>query len=282
MRSVNAAAQSMAGEVFEDVGGGRSGLAQLQENKAIRLIVFVIGALPQVIKLYAMRGVLGTQICASLFFVSFLIIEAVMVWLNTYRNTTQGLGGQVTDFNDFKSFLRALILCISYTSPLSLITTATWGKKGSSVTLYLFFFAMWAPGLNLLLDPNDHPISKHDSNLDARPYDKVFHDILPYALSGMVTFLLIGIFLFMGSWAGEFSEIFRWIFFLGTMAYISFILAVAIGPAATAHPREYPILFRRSGHFVFILLQILAAILTYSLKYNPVGTYKPGWTNQLG
>ncbi|KAL8786931.1 MAG: hypothetical protein Q9195_008010 [Heterodermia aff. obscurata] len=144
MRSLAAAAQSMAEEVSEDVDGSHSRLAQLQENKTMRLIGFVIGPLPQVIKLYAMRGIPGTQICASLFFGSFLVIEAIMTLLNQHRHTTHPLGGEVTDLNDFILILQKLALCTGYASPLSLILTTSWTRQATAVELCFFFFLMGA------------------------------------------------------------------------------------------------------------------------------------------
>ncbi len=57
-------------------------LAQLQQMKAIGNIVLIFGALPQIIKLYAMRGIPGTQISASIYLGSFEIIEVTMSRLN--------------------------------------------------------------------------------------------------------------------------------------------------------------------------------------------------------
>ena len=272
MRSVNAAAQSMAEEVFEDVGGGRSGLAQLQENKAFRLIVFVIGALPQLIKLYAMRGILGTQFCASLFLGSFLIIEAVMMWLNTYRNTTQELDGQVTDLNDSKRPLLSLVLWTSYVFPFSLISTATWRKKVNSVLLCLFFIFMKALSLS----------RRQRSSSVTAPRDNVFRDIFRQVLLGIIFFFSVASLLYIGPLDIEsLGRIVLWLI-LWTMAWTWFFIALKIGPAANAPPREHALNLGRFSPFFFILLQILAAIITYYLKYDPVGTYKPGWTNQLG
>ena len=163
MRSFDAAAQSVSQERFVDFGGRHTGLAQLQEIRSVRLIVFVFGALPQIIKLYAMRGILCTQICASLFFGSFLIIEAVMLWLNKYRNTTQGLDGHVIDRKDSIRILRVLTLSISYVSPLWLIVTAIWRKQASFRTLCLFFCLMEAFSMALSSPPS--PTNSETSEL---------------------------------------------------------------------------------------------------------------------
>ena len=265
----------MAEELFKDVGGARSGLAQLQENKVIRLIVFVIGALPQLIKLYAMKGILGTQVCVSLFLGSFLIIEAVMMWLNTYRNTTQGLGGQVTELNDSIRTLPVSILCSSYAS-ISLILTVTWRISVVSLTLCLFLVLMGA-----LFLPVYNKSFRLYGNLGATPY-VMFSIILYCFLCVIIAFVWTAAFLSMDFSNTEVSRIVPWSL-LQWIINGTFISALfATSPAATAHPRERPFSLGRFGHFAFILLQILAAILTYSLRYNPAGTYKPGWTNQLG
>ena len=46
----------------------------IQSLDCVRLIAFSIGALPQVVKLCAMRGIVRTQICALLFLGSLFMV----------------------------------------------------------------------------------------------------------------------------------------------------------------------------------------------------------------
>jgi hypothetical protein len=45
------------------------------------LVVFALAALPSIIKLYTLQGILWTKIIASIYFVSFLSIE-VVIWVS--------------------------------------------------------------------------------------------------------------------------------------------------------------------------------------------------------
>ena len=269
MRSVDAAAQSMAEELFEDVGGGHSGLAQLQEIKTVRLIVFFIGALPQVIKLYAMRGILGTQICASLFFGSFLIIEAITTWLNTYDHRTEGLNGQITALHDSIRILRGTTLSMSYGFPIGLTFIVTGMKYPNDWTLLTFGGLMY--GLAAFLSIPFEQIWREAYGRDLKLSEFCMCAILMFIL-GFVIMLLVqpvigsfelhglGILLCFSPWPVIYVPI--------------FFLTDREGEDSTRH--------QRFGHLVFMLLQITAAVLTYLFRYNPVGTYKPGWTNYLG
>ena len=91
LRSVDAAASLTAKELFEDLESPErpTRLARLKENKDVRLAIFFLGALPQIIKLYAMTGIVGTKVCASMYLGSFLIIEAIMRWFEKYRADTR-------------------------------------------------------------------------------------------------------------------------------------------------------------------------------------------------
>ena len=67
-----------------------------------------------------------------------------------------------------------------------------------------------------------------------------------------------------------------------SVSFLSLYVASAIASEAIAHPSEYPFSLGRLGTSIFISFQILAALITYLVKFDPTGTYKPAWTNQLG
>ena len=269
MRSIDAAAQSIAEELFEDVGGGHGGLAQLQEIRAVRLIVFFIGALPQVIKLYAMKGVPGTQICASLFFGSFLIIEAITMWLNTYGHRTKGLNGQITDLHDSIRILGRITVGMSCGFPLCLILTVTWMKYPNLWTFVTFVSLIY--GVTAFLSIPFEPNWREAYGRDLKLLEFCMCAILMFIL-GFVCMLLVQ--LAIGSF--EFRGLGIFLCFLPWIAIYAPIALVSAGK------RQDSTRHRGFGHFIFMLLQVIAAIFTYLFRYDPVGTYKPGWTNQLG
>ena len=103
MQSMSGAAKSTARELFEDDENPEDleGFAQLQENVTIRIVVFLFGALPQVIKLFAFTGVSGTQICASLFLGSFTMNEIIMWWLRWHRDTVRNADAKPAFLDSF-------------------------------------------------------------------------------------------------------------------------------------------------------------------------------------
>ena len=272
MRSLATAAHSITQDRFSDVGGSRSGLAQLQEIKSVRLIVFVFGALPQIIKLYAMSGVLGTQICASLFFGSFLIIEAITMWSSTYRNTMIGLDIQATNLDNSIRILRRVTLGLSYAFPLCLVLIVTWIKN-------LPFFTMTMLEVSLLVFT---VLSNPYESKSNEPFGKeVFYRIEWPARFIWVTLIRV-LMLFLinvGIWELFGFHDYSILFLKPWYGFVFFLILIV----AQSLPSEHgPTRLQRLGHLVFILIHIVTAFTTYALMYDPVGTYKPGWTNYLG
>ncbi|KAF7506387.1 hypothetical protein GJ744_011853 [Endocarpon pusillum] len=62
-------------------GRSSSSLQELQRNKIFRTCVFVFGALPQTVKLYAMSGIFWTKVLGSMFVGSFVILEVIVGYL---------------------------------------------------------------------------------------------------------------------------------------------------------------------------------------------------------
>ena len=72
---------------FQDVvdQAEESSLASLQKNTLFRFLMFVLGVLPQIIKLYDMRGLPWTKLWASLFLSSFFVIELLVLISKRFR-----------------------------------------------------------------------------------------------------------------------------------------------------------------------------------------------------
>ena len=268
-RSLATAAHSITQERFSDVGGSRSGLAQLQEIKSVRLIVFVFGALPQIIKLYAMTGVLRTQICASLFFGSFLIIEAITMWSSMYRTTMTGLDSQVTDLDDSIRLLRRATLSLSYAFPLCLALIVPWFKRCE-------FVMVWTLQILTITIIGDKSKS-HERFREEGLYRVEWSASFNWGLLISVLLLLL---ILVVQWALSGFDAF--FLFLGMIFWLGTILFFTIQRDLGLHPKQGLIKLMRFGHLGFISLHIITALTTYSLMYNPDGTYKPNWTNQLG
>ena len=111
LRSLREAAQKVAFNRFRDAKNEAEGgsLFNLQNDTLARLSVFVLGPLPQIIKLYAMRGVPWTTVWASMLFSSFLALEVLVLILgrswrelsaNVHQGTPQGVRQNALQGND--------------------------------------------------------------------------------------------------------------------------------------------------------------------------------------
>ena len=283
MQSFSAAAQSITEKRFADVGGRHSGLAQLQEIKSVRLIVFVFGALPQIIKLYAMSGVLGTQICASLFFGSFLIIEAIMMLLNAARHPTTGLESQVTDLDDSVRILRRTTLELGYFFPLYLIVLVPWIEFPDSETLFTIWGSVLVSSVLVYTLFLTRKESKPDDPSGQHLYRNEWSASLMSGLLASVTimFIVVVVDACVNCFAG--FEEFSLVLFIVLITLVANCVSRYFLLKPEVHYREKgPTRIEPFAPLVFALLQTIAAVLTYLWIYSPVGTYKPGWTNQLG
>ncbi|KAH0541548.1 hypothetical protein FGG08_003960 [Glutinoglossum americanum] len=65
----------------KDVDCANNGFSGLEGNRVFRMLGFFFGALPQVVKLLGMEGIPWTKVWGFAFFVSFLILELVIVWV---------------------------------------------------------------------------------------------------------------------------------------------------------------------------------------------------------
>ncbi|KAL9039641.1 MAG: hypothetical protein Q9214_004793 [Letrouitia sp. 1 TL-2023] len=79
-RSVRAAAQGAARERFGDISDeAENSLDQVEKNTIFRVALFVLGALPQLLKLYGLSGVTWPKVWASVFLSSFVTTEIIIL-----------------------------------------------------------------------------------------------------------------------------------------------------------------------------------------------------------
>ncbi|KAI9859670.1 MAG: hypothetical protein M1813_006601 [Trichoglossum hirsutum] len=73
------AAQEVTRHRFQNFDRDNDGLAKVEENKHVRLVLFVLGVLPQVVKLCAVTGIPWTKTWGSMYLASFVVTELVVV-----------------------------------------------------------------------------------------------------------------------------------------------------------------------------------------------------------
>ncbi|KAL8859727.1 MAG: hypothetical protein Q9178_003842 [Gyalolechia marmorata] len=244
------------------VGTVRSQLQNLLENDVFRLILFTFGVLPQMVKLYSCTGIPTSQIWASLYLVSWAILELLVV-----------LPARFGPFEgpEYQRSVRAYSIIVDNLVELICYIAIH----------YCDFMA-----LHFL-----HVESDRDRQIHNPPSPWV--DVLVAYASYM--------FLLFGRIAGPgpaLSETFFYLFYLYFLAHFGlaeslwlvairlgrFISVIGIGgPIKEDQPRES--LFKeytRVGSVAFFLMHILTAVGSYRLKYDPAGTSRPAWTEYLG
>ena len=299
-RSVKTAASLTANEVFEDLEDpGRHGeLAQLQEMNLVRFLVFALGAMPQVIKLYALSGIPGTKICASLYLGSFVAIEVIMTWLRYYRSSLTLTGhsdhGRRTDLCEYlRTF--AFFITINFSSVAFVGTAfkevARSDLSYAGISFYWAFVGLvglWSQPYTLFYPPG---ASSRRSYL-AKLQSKFYYLLLVYAIIVGLVCAIPGqcaairdfdtppIDLSQGREKGPWNAILIDVHFLYLCLIVSLFLSthlLATRRAFRARPK-----IQHCASIAFMLLHFVAAILLYSFEYDPHGTFKPDWTNNFG
>ena len=280
MRSLDEATRSVADDLFgNDESLERPNkITRLQEMKAVRLILFCLGALPQVVKLCAMRGIVRTQICALLFLGSFTVIEAIMLWLRKYRAAVRDRRTVFETPNNNKlEMIRGLLICTGHSSAIGLVaaTSAELAKpKTTLLTLVLPGTLSASIAYTLCLFPPEaflEEVAPQES--DEYRIERIVLVLFVMVSCGSI-FLMIAL-----QVNGEFYIKAAIIFFWNLVS--AFLIGDSDKSFWTAGG-DYFVDLRPSGYILFMLLQLLAALRTYAFNYDPTNTYKPGWTNKLG
>ena len=313
-RSVKAAASLTANEIFEDVesSGHHDGLAQLKEIWQVRVIVFALGTIPQVIKLYATTGIPGTKVCASLYLGSFFAIELIMIWLKCYRsslplNRRNNRGSRSV----FYEFLRTLAFfaTISFSS-VAFVGTAFKPMAGLDLS-YAGVLVNWA-AVGLTLQPLFHRgVSRrsyilvnvpgkgrkllslfHRRSLLVESHSIFYPSLLMSALFGGLVYAIPGKWATLRDLDTPLINLFQdWergpanAIFLPVHPLYLLLIFFLFGSTHFLGTREA---FRtrpkiqHCASIAVMLLHFLAGILLYAFRYDPQGTYKPNWTSNLG
>ena len=294
MRSVEAAASLTANEIFEDIEspGRQDGLTQLQEMWTVRLLVFVFGAVPQFIKLYAITGIPGTQACTSLYLGSFLAIELIMVYLRRYRSSSQPRRPSTRrgHFEPYE-FLRTFAFFTTISISSVAFVEAAFKPLARSDVSYAGILVNWA-GAGYVSLPWCYSYESGRRALMGSMYSVFYLYLLMFvSLGGLVCATP-------GKWATienfdapPIALLQDWekgparaIFLDMPVYYVALMLFLLWSTHSLGTRRAFRTrpTVQHCASIAFMVLHFLAAILPYALEYDPQGTYKPDWTNQLG
>jgi hypothetical protein len=276
---------------FQDIDEGREikgSFSDLQKNSFFRIAMFVIGALPQIVKLYAMQGLPWVQLAGAAYLASFVAIE-LLTFLSRFdaasrepraprrpTDTEEGLFGSITITYSviFAFYLYALGL-VAATKPY-VDELSWWHFPHIYISLLIIFiyvlatmtatyrhsreeFTMLLMAISLVLW---FPIAMAASSVISRLPNK--EDVANY-------FPKIG--------EGKI-----WVTIAAAIsAHMAMGLAFMTGKAIvkTFHGGRKKLLDLGSQS-LFVFCHVVASILYFKFEYDPMGTNKPGWTDVLG
>ena len=261
-----------------------SEIARLQRSRGLRVAILVLGALPQILKLYGMNGIPWTTAWGSLYIGSFVVLEPLVITQQkSGRNTAASTSEHVNRDNSNRDERPALEKALSH------FTVAI----GAFVPSYFLASAI------------------HDVIANTRV------SYVPHiAATSMVTvFTLLSVILSEGKKFKWTEALVILMMFMGLTLTIVLFIPLATATASTQSVRDS--LLSLSGSLLLALgllgvllfwsfwrpksridqskknmdlvLKVLffirvssAAFAYYALKYDSNGTVKPPWANQLG
>jgi hypothetical protein len=252
-------------------------LASLQRNTSFRIVIFIFGALPQMIKLYSMTGLLWTKVAGAAYMSSFAVIEllSLVAWKERCTGQSQ-LPRDTTVVEDYIGLTSVIssVLLAFYVFALGLI---------SACQAYIDYFNWWHISLFILLVP-----VYLVSNL-SRPQSEM---LLSFVQS--VSFFA-AIFLGLGATASLSPEfLFSWLDprvpgngFNIIAAILSAHLALLLVGWAVYNiykkANSQRLTFIKSvSLWTYLILHIDASLLYYAFGYDSEGTSKPAWADLLG
>ena len=264
-----------------------SEVARLQQSWGLRLAILVFGALPQILKLYGMNGVPWTTAWGSLYIGSFFVLEPLVITQQKIgRNTAASTRENINSGDSNRDERPALEKALSH------ITVAI----GAIIPSYF------------VASPIDDVIAK--THVSYVPH--------LVATSMVAVFTLLRVIILGGKKFKWTEALMMLLMFMGLLLTIALFLPLATSKASAQSVRDFLLSLSASlllalgllGVLLFwsfwsfwrpksridqskedvdLVLQVLffvrvlsAAFAHYALKYDPNGTVKPPWANQLG
>ncbi|KAI4163722.1 MAG: hypothetical protein LQ342_002756 [Letrouitia transgressa] len=264
VRSVRAAAQGIARERLGDINGdAKNSLDQVEKNTIFRVALFVLGALPQFLKLYGLSGVTWPKVWASVFLGTFVTTEIIVLLIG-------------------RGWEKAPIKTSTLRKSMSLVNL---GALCLGLLFTLVFF-------NITINITISRIELSQQYLTWIRWSSIA--ILPIYISILVIILAFSrrdtrgttyiLFIFVLSvvctpFAAISSHLHGVIFSVSVSLYFMLDNLTGIfdhgGSINARHLR-----FIMEAHYLF--LNLSGALIFYCFVFNSQGTYKPAWTEYLG
>lgn len=247
---------------FRDVDvGDESYLASLQKNAVFRLVLFNFGAVPQIVKLFAMRGIPWTQAFGAMYLASFLIME-VFIAMVADAPTPAATFDDVVDPSSGRTlseqFFGGITLGLCASIPAALMLCRLLPTLLDNEQLSPFTICMAVVGHNAL------QINK--ATLGTR--------------QGRIMFADMNVGVVIAAAFAPFKAFHT--FYVLVMAFVVHGVMMLVWPRVEGFMAFDERGMRRFDGWYFMVRNVACAVLCYRYLYDPEGTVKPSWTDQLG
>ena len=253
-------------------------LANLQKNTTFRLCVFVLGALPQSIKLYAMTGLPWTKVWGSTFLGSFVLVELLVMTPRKSLhlpspNTPQFSAGEGYSLSRWIGIVAVFISfgfsLFFFTIAFATIVSNFVGEISWWHFIILLVFII-AETLCLSFPRRE--------SLVALSYALFAPTTMLFSLNSTISLPLAFNISLVGK---QGTALLLVLTGLSVIFALGLIIAIIHRLFRYVSPNRAKFVDFGVG-FYFLMSNILAALLYYKVKYNPEGTIKPAWADQLG
>lgn len=282
---------------------------ELRGTMYTRWIVFALSA-SQIVKLFGFQGVLMTQICAAMFLGSFIVVELLVVIPRSYVFPGKLKAGDPVNGAGFDSLpyltvtaSTCFILFVIIQATVSVfeafgISLDTLQSTGLTILfcgsgafvpsgLYSHFLRLKEHVSSKTIADNSRPSANETTSVKPRISLRALENILLLLILAVPTAYYLLSYLLspvrkghlpMNPTTGNIVApimICIWAALSLLWAHSAFKAVIASGRATTRRVENVL-------SWYFWSLHLVAAVLYYKYVYNPKGTVKPGWTEQLG
>lgn len=256
-QSLKKGLQTFANTRFKDVEEPAAGTFEsLRKNTVFRILLFGLGALPQIIKLYASSGILILKIVCGMYLISFAVDELLLAMSS--RPEKEPPSEEPSEHLQLLIWQRiGLKVSIGLVSLASFYAMRTWTLRvpmtGSPMWMVMFFLL---PLNATLLHPGSSGDLKQTSKL--------------WVLwSGFETTACFGFHLMVVLPLEK--PVFYYVFLACSTTY-----RLSVHVETLVQDKD------RMRHASYVLAHIFAALLYLMVLYDPTTTERPSWTGLLG
>ena len=276
LRSLRAAVALVTARRFRDPDQSKqAGIAGLQQSLLFRVIVFALGALPQIVKLYGMQGVQLTRIVGILYLTSFSVLE-LLTFLGQYWKDYRPIS--VTNVTHFRPRLDSLeyklglwTICASVLGSGYLTVCATIGVAHRFEGEWIFtvgLFIINGLGLKAVMW----------GKFEVSPLEFLSGYL---ALIGctLITYFCMPL---IAAVRSQKHEVYSYLRLLAIPILVFGILILLIQNRHKINEDNLTRKTSKTTNWMFLFWQFVSALLFYMFTFDSTGTIKPGWTDQLG